>query len=240
MKTCFYFLISLMVLYTSPAQTLSVFGAKVTNFPKVTAAFYARDAQGKRLNSLSNTDFSVIENSAQRNVLSVTCPPDSPPVMISSVLVVDVSGSMGGQNIVIGRAAAHSWINNLPADGSECAVTSFDGFSYINQDFTTNKKFLSSAVDALKPSGGTNYNAGFITGQGSAFEVIQRAKFKRIVVFLTDGMGSITEQDVLDKAKAVNAVVYCVGVNLKLPDALKILPNKQVVHGLKTLHRLQV
>jgi WD40 repeat protein/uncharacterized protein YegL len=221
MKYCLYIIVALLIFSNSTAQKLTVFGTNSTNYPAVQAAVYAADAQGNRLNNLTPANVTVTENGAPRRILSITCPPDGTPARISAVLVVDISGSMNGQNMVIAKAAARSWIKDFPKDGSECAVTSFDNSSYINQDFTTDRTKLNDAVTALTPNGGTNYNAGFINGAGAAFEVLQRAKHKRVVVFLTDGQGTITEQDVLDKANAVNAVVYCVGVNLKLPDALK-------------------
>ena len=215
-----------LIVSTSSAQTFSVFGAKSTTFPAVKALFYAKEAQGKRLNLLTPASFTVTENSTPCRVLSVTCPPDSPPLKISSVLVMDVSGSMAGgspvPNMGIAKAAGRAWIRQLPTDGSECAVSSFDNNGYLNQDFTTDKTLLTSAIDALAPSGGTNYNAGFIDANG-AVNILTRAKHRRIAVFLTDGQGSVTEQDVINQASANGITVYCVGVNFALPLPLKTI-----------------
>jgi WD40 repeat protein len=224
MKTIIISLLCLFSFVASHSQTFSVFGANSTNFPNIQALFYANNAQGQRINNLNPASFTISENGVQRKVISVSCPPDATPAKISSVLVIDVSGSMAGgglvKNMELAKNAARSWIKQLPSDGSECAITSFDTYGYLNQDFTNDKKRLIDAVDALHPAGGTNYNAGFIAPNAS-LDLLQRAKYKRILVFLTDGQGTISEQDVLTKAKAVNAVVYCVGVNLSLPDALK-------------------
>ncbi len=108
MKSCLYFFVVLALFYSSTAQKLTVFGAKSTNFPAVQAAVYAADAQGNRLNNLTPANVTVTENGAPRRILSITCPPDGTPARISSVLVVDISGSMNGQNMVIAKAAARS------------------------------------------------------------------------------------------------------------------------------------
>lgn len=206
------------------AQTLTVFGGNTDLFPRVQASFYARDAQNKPIQGLTPINVTITEDGISRRVISVTCPPESAPAKISSVLVMDVSGSMARgmpSNMEIAKVAARWWIQALPADGSECAVTSFESDSYVNQDFTVDKNLLRSAIDALAPGGGTNYDAGLITPPGGACEVVKRAKNKRIVVFLTDGEGTGDEQQILQQAAATGVQVYCVGVNLVLPKLLK-------------------
>lgn len=206
------------------AQTLTVFGGNTDLFPRIQASFYARDAQNKPIQGLTPANVTITEDAISRRVISVTCPPESAPAKISSVLVMDVSGSMARgmpSNMEIAKVAARWWIQALPADGSECAITSFENDSYLNQDFTVDKNLLRSAIDALIPGGGTNYDAGFITPPSGACEVVKRAKNKRIVIFLTDGEGTGNEQQILQQAAAAGVQVYCVGVNLVLPQLLK-------------------
>lgn len=207
------------------AQSLTAYGVRVSFFPSVIANFSARDVNNKQISTLSPSDFSVKENGIDRKVIRVSCPQDQSPSIISSVLVMDISGSMYNgspqTNMDLAKEAGKWWVNALPNDGSECAVTSFDHDSYINQDFTASKQKLKSAIDALSPIGSTNYNAGFIDGPGSGLSVMDRAKYKRVLIFLTDGMGTANEAAIISQANQKNTTVFCVGVRLPIPEALK-------------------
>src|SRR4051812_8063908 len=120
------FILSALVLIaaSASAQNLSVFGLDASNFPILKAKFYAFDAQGNQQNP-SASEIGVSENGIARNVTSINCPPADMPQQLSSVLVMDVSGSMGSgsgsvPNIDIAKAAATYWISNVPLGESEC------------------------------------------------------------------------------------------------------------------------
>ncbi len=212
------------------AQSIIVFNENNDKFPVVKASFYAKDRQNKLLGNLNPSNFQVVENGIPRRVISVTCPKDVTPSKISSVLVMDVTASMSNgsiyTNMDIAKSAAKRWIASLPINDSECAVTSFDNDSYLNQDFTSHKQRLIDAVNALQPGGSTNYNAGFITGVGAALSVVKRAKHKRVIVFLTDGQGAANEQEILLQATNENTQIYCIGINVVLPVVLKNIAKK--------------
>ena len=71
---------------------------------------------------------------------------------------IDISGSMKGKNMELAKIAAKTWINTLNLDRSQCAVTTFDDYSYVNQDLTNSYDRLKRAVDNIGVSiGGTNY-----------------------------------------------------------------------------------
>jgi hypothetical protein len=102
---CITIIITLALLAaTSSAQNLSVFNLYATNFPTMRASFYAFDANGNQQYP-SSSEIVITENGSARNVISVSCPPAAPAKALSSVLVMDVSGSMSGSNIGIAKAA---------------------------------------------------------------------------------------------------------------------------------------
>ena len=139
----------ILLSYNAYSQSLSVFDIDASGFPTIKAKFYAFDADGNQISDLSLSDFKVKENGQPRNVTLVSCPTPQPPQAISSVLTIDVSGSMSGQGIVFAKAAAKAWIEGLPFGKSECAITTFNSGNYYNQDFTIDKKKLLNAVNAL-------------------------------------------------------------------------------------------
>jgi len=209
------------------AQSLSLFDVDASNFPTMKAKFYAFDAAGKQVRP-SAGELSLTESGQLRTIINVTCPPPPPPVAISSVLTVDVSGSMSGgsggtANINLAKAAAKAWIQGLPAGLSECALTSFDNANYLNQDFTTDRTRLQNALSTLSPSGGTNYDMGLLQPLAGSLQISQRGKYKRVVVFLSDGLPNSEPNTatIIAEAKKQNCMVFAVTLGLSCPQSLK-------------------
>ena len=224
------FVVCLKSDYTVYTQSLTVYSARTVQFPIIEANFSARDKERKQISTLVPSDVSVLEKGIQRKVIRITCPSKNTPSSFSSVLVMDISGSMLGgipqTNMELAKTAGYSWVKNLPNDGSECAITSFDGDSYINQDFTSDKNKLTDAINKLSPSGSTNYNAAFVDGLGAGLNVVERAKNNRVIVFLTDGQGVADESSIITLANQKNTKVFCVGVRLSIPKELKNIAEK--------------
>jgi outer membrane protein assembly factor BamB len=210
-------------LETAFAQTLVINSIDAKDFPKIRAKVFAFGMDGRAINTVNPKDISVIEEGNNRRVLSITCPKLIQPKAISSVLTIDVSGSMGsgGPRIDLARKAAKAWIDGLDLGKSECAISSFDDRSYINHDFTSDKVALLSAIRSLKPQGGTDYNAGFINQPGGALVLSREAKNKHVIVFLTDGQGSGNQDLILKSCLEQGVLVYCVTLGMPAPDILK-------------------
>ncbi len=209
------------------AQSLSLFDVDASNFPTMKAKFYAFDAIGKQVRP-SASELTLTENGQPRVITSVTCPPPPPPIAISSVLTVDVSGSMhngSGEtpNIDLAKAAAKVWIEGLPAGLSECALTSFDHLNYLNQDFTTDRSKLLHSLTTLKPYGGTDYDIGLLQPLAGSFQISQHGKYKRVVVFLSDGMPNSEPNSavIISEAKKQNCMFFAVALGMPCPQSLR-------------------
>lgn len=222
-------LLALLVLGALPApgQFLSVFDTDESAFPLVKAKMYAFDADGTQLRP-SVGELRLTENGTPRTIVSVTCPPAQPPRPLSSVLVLDVSGSMasgpsGTANIDLAKAAARAWVNGLPAGENECAVTSFDHLNYLNQDFTDDRGRLLGAIDKLAPNGATDYDMGLLLPVAGGLQISRTGKYRKIIVFLTDGLPG-SEPDVaaiVAEAQNQNCIIYAVTLNMSCPQSLK-------------------
>ncbi len=94
MKKIIVSLAALMIAQTLFSQNLSVFDVDASAYPTVSAKFYAWDTNGDQITNLSAADFEVTEDGQPRTVTYVSCPPPVPPQALSSVLTIDVSGSM--------------------------------------------------------------------------------------------------------------------------------------------------
>ncbi len=218
----------LLISYTVYSQSLSLFNVDATAFPLVQANFYAFDASGNQTTNFSKSDFSVIENGQPRTITNLVCNEPTLPQDISSVLVLDVSGSMCGLGLLIEKAAANAWINLLSLGKSDCAITSFSDLTYINQDFTTNRAKLVHAIDNLKCLGGTDYNRAMLDAMAGGVQISQKGKHKRVIVFMSDG-GMNFEPDtakIISDANNNNISVYCVIIGTSAPRCLKVFSKR--------------
>lgn len=176
---------------------------------------------------LTKTDLSILESGIPVELLSVTCPPGRPRGPVSSVLTIDVSGSMarGGPNIRLAKAAAEAWITAL-GDTSECAITSFDHRAFLNLDFTTDKQELLETLPTLTPRGGTDYFQGLASPVAGGVTVAKQGRFRRVMIFLTDGFGLLNPSEIVSAALNDSITVYCVSLGLSMPTTLKEVSEK--------------
>ncbi|MEI6090854.1 MAG: FISUMP domain-containing protein [bacterium] len=226
MKKVFCLFIVLAILLgrnNANCQSLFVFNCDTTAFPTIKANFFALDAEGNQITNLSSSDFTITENGQQRTVINLSCPEQKQPEALSSVLVIDVSGSMQGMGMDIAKAAANAWIDMLPLGKSECAITSFNNGNFLNQDFTTNKVKLINGINSLTIGGGTNYNAAMIEPTAGGVLVAKTGKYKRVIVFLSDGAPNAGTKiaDIINEALANNIIIYCVTIGMPASQYIK-------------------
>lgn len=196
----------------------------VSQFPRITVKLMAFDSTG-RPTPLSATPagLRITEDGKERTLDSVSCLPPARQHDISSVLAIDVSGSMSeGNRIEIAREAARAWVDGIES-GSDCAITTFDHRHYINSDFSTDSMRLHATIEALKPRGGTNFNEGLLGDPFGALRIAATGSNRRILVFLTDGRGRLKTDSAVAFAQHHNITVFCVSLGSPLPMDLKTL-----------------
>jgi uncharacterized protein (TIGR02145 family) len=210
------------------SQSLSVFDVDTTNFPTMKAKFLAYDKDNKQIGNFSISDFKLLEDAVNKNIISVNCPSYKEPVALSSVLTIDVSSSMSGTGLTNAKSAATAWINGLPLGKTECAITSFSNESNLVHDFTADRNILLQSIASLTSNGGTDYDMAYWETVISGLEVAKRGKYKRVLVFISDGQPNQEPktQKIIDIANKYNVVVYCVTLNMPSPQCLKDISTK--------------
>ena len=217
-------LILILLLNTAAlnAQSFTVFDIDTVSFPVMKAKFYAFDGDYKQILDLSPDDFEIYEDGVEREVLSISCPEPAPPTALSSVLVMDISGSMMGTMLDKAKVAARSWVNGLPLGKSECAITSFDTKNNMLQDFTKDRNRLLEKIELLGAGGGTDYEAGFINPLSGGLLVAQTGKYKKVLVFLTDGRPNFTPDvnGIVAEALKHDVIIFAVTLDMPCPQCL--------------------
>jgi formylglycine-generating enzyme required for sulfatase activity/uncharacterized protein YegL len=229
MKTLKISLISLFfVVIAANSQSLSVFDVDTTNFPRMSAKFYALDKDGNQIKDLDKTDFEITENDEQRQVISVSCPGPEPTKLISAVLTMDVSGSMAGYRLFIAKEAANAWIDALPYGKSNCCITGFSTTNMFLQDFTNDKNRLKKSLNSMYANGGTDYDVGLINPMAGGILAAKTGKYKRVIVFLTDGMPNSypDSKRIIAAANAEDITIFCVTLGLACPSSLREIAEK--------------
>lgn len=128
----------------------------------------------------------------------------------SSILAMDISNSLNGNNLPAEKQAAELYIDLIPEDSSELSIVSFNHQNYLNQDFTNNKSDLKNSFHKLQASGGTNFNAAFLDKEYGALLVAERAKYPLRIILVTDGNSDGDEDAVIKMANELNAKIFVV------------------------------
>lgn len=107
---------------------------------------------------------------------------------LAMMLVIDKSGSMGGQKIELAKDAAQAAVELLgPKDA--IGVIAFDGDSYTVSELrpTSDRGAISDAISTIEASGGTN----MYPAMADAYEALIDATAKlKHVILMTDGVSS--------------------------------------------------
>lgn len=206
------------------AQKPEIFQLKSENYPQFSIEFGLIDSNQNVLKDFEQEHLKIYENGQQVEIDSAFCHFPEEQKSLSVVLSIDVSGSMYGKNIDIAKEAAKTFINLMSLDVSECAVTGFDHDSYVVSDFSQNKKHLKSRIDELDAGGGTDYNIGFSNMLTGALYTAKKGIYPhKIIIFLTDGLSTADAEKISDMAKKENISVFCITIDLKIPEQLKTI-----------------
>ena len=122
--------------------------------------------------------------------------------------VVDVSGSMMGNNIRNAKTALNSFLDSLQ-DNDEAALISFNQKAFLLNDFTSSRVEVSKNITSLQADGGTNVNSGLV----KALDIFEERENDRtkIVVLLCDGDVNYNQRTI-DRYKEAGIQIYAVNV----------------------------
>ena len=137
------------------------------------------DSGNRAISDLKPSDFQVVENNDEREVVSIT--PASAPFNL--VLLLDVSGSVENYQTFI-RKAARNFVETVGRD-DRVAIVIFNEDTKVLSGFSTDKEKLSESLDTFDAGGGTAYYDALAF---TLADVLRPLKGERTaIVVLTDG-----------------------------------------------------
>jgi len=191
-------------------ETLTVVSSDVVAYPEVKLVVAAPAQLGDQV--LTDSAFWVVEGGVSQPVRVQPLPPDQ----LEVALVIDTSGSMAGAPLAAAKAAAQSFLNQLPATVPSSVI----GFGSSPREVSArsaNRAAQSSAIAGLVASGQT----ALYDALGTALAQVPAAsRNTRAVVLLTDGGDTASTKTLDATANAFAAAnVPLFAVELRTSDS---------------------
>lgn len=166
----------------------------VSAYPDVRLVVAAPAAAGDQL--LTASSFQVKEAGQLKPVKVETIPAEQ----LQVALVLDTSGSMAGAPLAAAKAAAQSFLNQLPA-GVPVSVIGFGATASVVSPISTNRSAQQAAINGLTARGNTALYDALHSGLA---ELPATAGTRRVVVLLSDG-GDTSSVNTLEPTAAALA-----------------------------------
>ena len=192
----FSLLLVLTLWYTSgvfaqtptPVPQIRITQVDNSKFPQVTVYVSVTDANGQPV----GVDSSAVQISENGQVMKTTAVGASSssgqttkgPGQLTTLLVIDVSGSMAKANkLTQAKAAAEAYVNQMrPSD--QAGVIAFDTHVSTVQAITTDHQALIKAIDSLQ----SGTDTAMFDALTSAEQLLANVSGRKAILLLTDGM----------------------------------------------------
>ena len=188
---------ALLVLLMAFAPTVSAFAqaqnpnvriTQVDNsqFPKVTVYVSVTDAAGKPV-GVDPATIQIFENGQLMQPSDVKGggnAVDGKAIPVTTMLVIDISGSMDkGNKIGAARDAAKGYVNAM-RQSDQAGLITFDSHVYHVLDLTSDKAALNTAIDGLKTGSDTAMYDALV----EATKALEGVSGRKAILLLSDGM----------------------------------------------------
>jgi len=208
----------------TPVPQIRITQVDNSKFPQVTVYVSVTDVNGQPV----GVDPSAIQISENGQVMKTTTSAASVngqaskgPGQLTTLLVIDVSGSMATANkLTQAKAAAEAYVNQM-RPGDQAAVVAFDTHVSVVQAITTDHQALINAIDSLRPGTDTAMFDALLNGE----QLLANVSGRKAILLLTDGLDNRSKN-------SADAVIKAIG-----PSGLTIstigLGNPQDVKSLQ-------
>ncbi|MFP4529379.1 MAG: choice-of-anchor D domain-containing protein [Candidatus Kapaibacterium sp.] len=188
-------------------------------FPEVSARFIALDGAGNAIGDLRMADVSVSDNGSIVPVLSFSSPAHAPVERISLTVAFDLglNSSQTFGNFQIGQKLAGNVVGGLDFEMSECALTSFDMYSYMNSDFVRDGSGLLGMINGFTPAAGSDVDEGMLAEPLGAIETASGGDYRRSVLLITDAIDRPDAGEIIKWAKHYNIKIIVASLNEYVP-----------------------
>lgn len=131
-------------------------------------------------------------------------------VPVTTMLVIDISGSMDkGNKIGAAKDAARAYISGM-REGDQAGLITFDTQVYRVQEVTSDKAALTAAIDGLKTGSDTAMYDGILEGT----KALESVSGRKAILVLSDGLdnqSSTVEEDIVTAVGPSGLTISAIG-----------------------------
>lgn len=227
------YLLFLLYILPIPLLSQSVVITKIATeaYPTLNCEYVVIDENGRKI-APDNSEISLKENGITQTINSFDCKNNKSPVPISVVLTIDNSNSMnqltlnGKSRLEIIRNAAIKFVDLLHPD-TEIAITHFGADTYRVLSYSTDKMLAKQIINDIPPNGGGTDIKKALNHVDGSIASTKGAKYKKIIVFLTDGEDTFLNKfDLLKSFVDENITLYAVSIYTNMDRELVEISNE--------------
>ncbi|HEX2698250.1 MAG TPA: VWA domain-containing protein [Anaerolineales bacterium] len=201
-------LLLVLALWSAPSAFAQTGGTQVhitqvdnSKFPQVTVYVSVTDASGQPV-GVDPSTLQIYENGQLMQPTNISGGGQgggSSSGPVTTLLVIDISGSMSkGNKIGAAQDAAKSYVSQMRS-GDQAGVLAFDTQVYTVQPLTTDTAALTSAIDGLKPGS----NTAMFDGLKEGVKVLEGVSGRKAIILLSDGLDNSSHVNVDDIVNAI-------------------------------------
>jgi Ca-activated chloride channel family protein len=186
----------------------------------VNVAATVSDASGRFVPGLREDDFAVYDDDARQAIAAF----GTERLPVSLGIAVDTSGSMVGAKIDEARTALDQFLEILLDPQDEIFLYKFGDRPVLLEGWTTNRELLASALDRLKPDGGT---AMYDTVADAVQLAAQGRNRKKALVVISDGNDTSSNTPRVEVRRLIHeseVLVYAVGIDGRAEESAPSRP----------------
>lgn len=167
-----------------------------SNLPNVTVYVSVTNAAGEPV-GVDPSTIQIYENGQLMQPVDIQGGGEAigePPIPVTTMLVMDISGSMDkNDKLTAAKEAAKSYVNQMRPEDQTGLIT-YDTQVYTVQSVTADKAALTTAIDGLKTGSDTAmYNALI-----EAEKALEAASGRKAIIVLTDGLDNKSQSTAED------------------------------------------
>lgn len=167
-----------------------------SKFPQVTVYVSVTNAAGEPM-AVDPSTIQISENGQLMQASAVNGQGDIGP--LTTLLVVDISGSMEKSDKIKGAKQAAKAYLDLLRPGDQAGLISFNTRVNVVQPVTSDKAALAAAIDSLQPTGNTAMFDALMSGVDTLKEIPGR----KAIILLSDGLDNRSHAKVDDVINAI-------------------------------------
>jgi VWFA-related protein len=184
--------------------------------PEVPLVFTVTDGKGRFVTGLKQSDFGLLDDQKKpERIISFTQQANLP---LRIGILLDTSNSIRSRFQFEQQAATEFLLQVLRPKQDAAFVTGFDVRLDLAQDYTNSVDKLSTAIEKLRPGGGTAFfDAIYQTCRDQMLTVKSNDTLRKAIIVVSDGddnYSRVYEQDAIKECQRAETIIYTISTNV--------------------------